>query len=143
MANSVEARLPFLDYRLVQFAFSRPGRWKLRGPWNKYMLRAAMRARIPELVRTRVDKMGFPTQFRDWFAGAWFEPIMDILHDPATRERGLFDTDNLKRDLLQHKRGERQISHGLFHVVQLELWLRNQKNHPPPTAPPSAGARPD
>jgi asparagine synthase (glutamine-hydrolysing) len=42
MAHSIEARLPFLDYRLAEFAFSLPDHWKMRGPWNKFILRQAM-----------------------------------------------------------------------------------------------------
>ena len=61
MAHSVEARLPFLDYRLVSFLFSLSDDWKVQGPWNKFVLREAMRERIPESVRSRFDKMGFPT----------------------------------------------------------------------------------
>ena len=41
MAHSVEARLPFMDYRLVSYAFQLPGEMKIRGPWNKYVLREA------------------------------------------------------------------------------------------------------
>src|SRR5438105_3589136 len=59
MAHSIEARLPFLDHRLAEFAFSLPDNWKMRGPWNKFVLREAMAGRIPENVRKRADKMGF------------------------------------------------------------------------------------
>ncbi|MFI5248056.1 MAG: asparagine synthase (glutamine-hydrolyzing), partial [Nitrospirales bacterium] len=68
MAHSVEIRLPFLDYRLVSLVFNMTADWKLRGPWNKVVLREAMRQRIPESVRTRVDKMGFPVPDQKWFA---------------------------------------------------------------------------
>src|SRR5205814_6163936 len=60
MAFSIEARLPFLDYRLAEFAYALPDEWKVRGPWNKYVLREAMAVRIPENVRIRTDKMVFP-----------------------------------------------------------------------------------
>ena len=56
MAHSVEARLPFVDYRLVLLARALPVRWKLRGPYNKYVLREAMRGRMQESVRARVEK---------------------------------------------------------------------------------------
>ena len=85
MAHSVEARLPFLDYRLVSLAFSLPGEWKLRGGWNKYLVREALKGMIAEPVRTRTDKMGFPTPSRNWWAGDWYAPMMDLLGSRALR----------------------------------------------------------
>lgn len=64
MAHSVEARLPFLDHRLVSLVASMSSDLKLRGPWNKFVLRESMRGRIPESVRSRVDKMRFPVPGR-------------------------------------------------------------------------------
>ncbi|HNE33393.1 MAG TPA: asparagine synthase (glutamine-hydrolyzing), partial [Nitrospira sp.] len=75
MAHSVEARLPFLDYRLVSFVCGLSDEWKVRGPWNKYVLREGMKGRIPESVRSRVDKMGFPTASKKWFAHDLYEPL--------------------------------------------------------------------
>ena len=46
MAHSVEARLPFLDYRLIELAFSLPPEWGVRGKWNKYIVRAALRGLV-------------------------------------------------------------------------------------------------
>jgi asparagine synthase (glutamine-hydrolysing) len=60
MAHSIESRAPFLDYRLVSLAFRLPSDWRMRGPWNKYVLREAMRHRIPAPIANRVEKWGFP-----------------------------------------------------------------------------------
>ena len=131
MAVSVEARLPFLDWRLVAYSFRAPNRWKVRGPWNKYLLREAMKGRIPESVRTRVDKMGFPTPHRDWFAGAWYEPMRELLASKRLRERGIFNADVLTRGLERHRAGEISISEPvLWNVLQFELWLRNLEEAP-------------
>src|SRR5690606_17151554 len=81
VAHSVELRLPFLDYRLVSLSFSLSARWKLNGPWNKHLLREAMRNRIPEIVRARPDKMGFPTPSDAWFRGPWYEPMRTLIVD--------------------------------------------------------------
>ena len=88
MAHSVEARVPFLDHRLVSFVLGLPVDWKLRGPWNKFVLREAMRGRIPESVRSRVDKMGFPTPAGKWFADMLYEPILDFAAQPARTRAG-------------------------------------------------------
>jgi asparagine synthase (glutamine-hydrolysing) len=121
MAHSVEARLPFMDYRLVEYLFSLPSYWKLRGELNKYVMREAMRGRIPELVRARVDKMGFPTSARTWFAGPLYEPMRDLLASRSTRERGFYDVPRIERDLERHAAGEMDISSGLFNVAQMEV----------------------
>ena len=120
MAHSVEARLPFMDYRLVEFLFSLPSYWKLRGELNKFVLREAMKGTIPDVVRDRVDKMGFPTSAKKWFAGPLYAPMRDLLASRSTRERGLYDVDRIERDLERHKAGEIDVSSGLFNVAQIE-----------------------
>lgn len=124
MAHGVEARLPFLDHRLVALCFRAPDRWKLRGPLNKFLLREAMQGRIPESVRSRVDKMGFPTQQRDWFAGPWYEPLQDMLASRETRERGIYRIDALREGLERHRRGETDLAPLFTSLVMLEFWLR-------------------
>ena len=121
MAHSVEARLPFLDYRLVSFVHGLPDDWKVRGPWNKYVLREGMRGRIPESVRSRVDKMGFPTASKKWFAHDLYEPLRDILGSRAVRERGIYHAGALIADLDRHRRGEVDLSNRLFHVAEFEI----------------------
>ncbi len=142
MAHSVEARLPFLDYRLVSLLFGLPPEWKVRGPWNKYVLREGMRGRIPESVRARPDKMGFPTAGRQWFANELYEPTMDILHSQATRERGIYRMASVIRDVERHRRGEADVHHDLFHLLEFELLAEQQRGVPAGThdRPTSSGA---
>jgi len=122
MAHSIESRLPFLDYRLVELAFALPGDWRMRGPWNKYVLREAMRGRIPESVRGRVDKMGFPVPAGNWIAGALYEPMLDILNSRQVRERGIYNVDTIQLDLERHHNLEVDMSWDLFNVAQFEAW---------------------
>jgi asparagine synthase (glutamine-hydrolysing) len=124
MAHSVEARLPFLDYRLVSLLFRLRSQWKMRGGVNKYLLREAMRGRIPESVRTRKDKMGFPTPVRKWLAGELYEPIRELLESREARERGVYNTGAVIQDLEAHRRGGTDISDRLLGVAQFELWAR-------------------
>jgi asparagine synthase (glutamine-hydrolysing) len=123
MAHSIESRLPFLDYRLVEFAFGLPPEWRMRGPWNKYVLRESMRERIPESVRARPDKMGFPVPANDWIAGPLRGPILDVLTSRAARERGIYRTDNIIRDIERHARGEIRVGSEIFDVAQFEMWM--------------------
>ena len=120
MAHSVETRLPFLDYRLVSLVFNMAAHWRLRGPWNKFVLREAMRERIPESVRTRVDKMGVPVPDCKWFTHDLYEPIQDLLATQAVRERGIYNVRAIARDLQRHRTGHVDVARGLFNVAQFE-----------------------
>lgn len=124
MAHSVEARLPFLDYRLVSMAFRLAGHWKIRGEWNKYILRQAMRGVIPEEVRLRVDKMGFPTAMDRWLMVELRHELTDIVESSEFRQRGLFDPAAVRNMLRQHSSGERNAGSALFNLAQVELWMR-------------------
>src|SRR4029079_2778837 len=104
MAHSVEVRLPFLDHRLVSLAFSLGPEWKIRGPWNKYVLRQAMRGRIPESVRNRVDKMGFPTNASAWLRGPLYERVREVVHDSTFRHNPLFVAGEVATSLAAHCR---------------------------------------
>jgi asparagine synthase (glutamine-hydrolysing) len=69
MAHSVEARVPFLDYRLVEFALGLPPEHKISGAVTKRVLREAMKGVLPEAVRARTDKLGFQTPEEEWMRG--------------------------------------------------------------------------
>ncbi len=86
---------------------------------------------IPESVRTRPDKMGFPTPARRWFAGALYESVQDALASREVRERGIYDTARIRRDLERHRAGEVDVADGLFNVIQLERWFGMQRAERP------------
>lgn len=133
MAHSIEARVPFLDHRLVSFAYRLPDRWKLRGQWNKFVLRQGMTGRIPESVRTRVDKMGFPYPAAAWMRGVLREPMLDVLHSRSTRERGIYKLPQIMLDLDRHRDGGVDVSLDLFRIAQYELWAQLRTESRPPT----------
>lgn len=122
MAHSVESRLPFLDYRLVEMALRMPNSELLDGQWNKWLLRRAMRGRIPESVRTRVDKMGFPVPSSDWLRGPLWDFVESILRDSAVRDTGVFDVAKVDAQLDRFKRGDNSLTPTVFNAVQFVLW---------------------
>jgi asparagine synthase (glutamine-hydrolysing) len=138
-ANAVHVRLPFLDHRIAELAFRLPADWKLRGPWNKFVLREAMRGTIPEVVRTRVDKMGFPDAAADWFRGALYEPMQDLLASEAVRTRGIYDVAAIRRDLERHRAGDVDVATRLFNIAQLEAWFSLGRSY----CRPDAAVEPD
>jgi asparagine synthase (glutamine-hydrolysing) len=122
MAHGVEARLPFMDYRLMSLAFRLPADRKMEGVWNKVLLRNSQRGRIPESVRTRVEKMGFPTSLHTWMTGVLAEPLRDILTSRSARERGIYNVEEMLRALENGHRVEPEAALQLFHVAEFELW---------------------
>jgi asparagine synthase (glutamine-hydrolysing) len=68
MGNSIESRLPFLDHRVIEFGTALPVRHKLRGGMGKYLLRDAMRGKVPDRILFNRDKRGFDTRHADWIA---------------------------------------------------------------------------
>ena len=125
MAHSIEARLPFLDYRLVSYLFSLPADQKLRGPWNKFILREAMRERIPERIRVRPEKFGFPTPLQQWISGpAAYERLRDLVGGPQATERGIYRREPILKALEQTRAGNGDLAGPLVRIAQFELWFQ-------------------
>jgi asparagine synthase (glutamine-hydrolysing) len=122
MAHAVEVRLPFLDHRLVSLSFRLGTHWKLRGEFTKVILRMAMQGRIPEPVRNRVGKFGFPTSVNDWFRTTFYERCRDLLASREVRESHIWNVAELDRALTLHKRGTKNFGGRLFDVVQFAMW---------------------
>ena len=127
MAWSVESRVPFLDYRLVDLALGSDCQALMHGPYGKYLLREAMAGRIPESVRARVDKMGFPTPASQWLRNELFQPLCDLLHGHTLKQSGVLEWPQLQRDIDRFKRGEADVSAQLFRLAQFGLWLEGPK----------------
>src|SRR2546426_816191 len=93
MAFGIEARLPFLDYRVVEFLSGVDPAYKIRLGWTKAVLTDAMEGILPDEVRWRVDKMGFVTPEHRWFRTSLREMAREILTDARTRARGYLNVD--------------------------------------------------
>mgnify|MGYP002085185139 CR=1 FL=1 len=129
MAHSVEARLPFMDYRLISYVSRLPGSWKLRGPWTKYILREAMRGKIPESVRMRPDKMGFPFPANKWLFKGLSKLLLNLLETQAARERGIYNIPFIRADLEKRQSANASIPIDAFNIVQFEIWCRLAGEH--------------
>ena len=124
MAHSVESRLPFLDYRLVEWMFSTPREAKIRNGTTKVVLREAMSGRLPELVRLRQDKMGFGTPEDVWMRTELRDFIVELLHSERFLARPYYNHASVHRSLSDHLEGRRNVSTTIWSWVNLELWLR-------------------
>jgi len=126
MAHGIEVRLPFLDYRLVSFLFSQArDETKINSCWNKSLMREAMKDKIPENVRIRKDKMGFPIPAQTWVNEKLYAFYLEVLTDDSVRSRGMYNIDAMLKDLDRNRKNEIDISEELFDVVQFELWIKN------------------
>jgi asparagine synthase (glutamine-hydrolysing) len=127
MAHSLEARTPFLDHHLLEFAATVPGQLKVRarpfgGPSGKYLLRRlAARKLPPELTCRR--KQGFGVPIARWLRGELRELAHDVLTDARARDRGYFRPAEVARLLTEHERGA-DHSTRLWNLLQFELWHR-------------------
>jgi len=142
MAHSVESRVPFLDHRLVERALALKPYWQMSDGWNKRVLREAMAGRIPDSVRLRRQKFGFPTSSKRWFAGPLAAHMREIVHEGPAMRSGWFDQQAVQTALEQHVRGERDASNLLFNVAQLDSWMTwHQSNWSQPEPEPQSLTR--
>lgn len=124
MANSVESRPPLLDFRLVEFAASIPYDLKIQNGFTKYILREAMKGKLPEEVRLRRDKMGFVTPAKLWFRNELKDYIHGILGSDSFKKRGIFDINGVRKILHAHFEGKNDHSFTIWSWLNLELWFR-------------------
>ncbi|MGI8827392.1 MAG: asparagine synthase (glutamine-hydrolyzing) [Chloroflexota bacterium] len=123
MACSLEARLPLLDYRLVELAFQLPGTYKIRGWSTKRILKRAVRDIVPPFV-LRKRKHGFSVPIDPWFREDLKSFAFEVLLDDSTRRRGYFDHKVVERFWREHVEG-REVRHGqLWLLLNFELWHR-------------------
>ena len=125
MAHAIEARVPFLDYRIVELCFSLPGSELIRGGRTKDVLRRALGELLPPAVRDRRDKLGFVTPERHWLRGRLGELAGDVFASRSFAERGFVDAAAARRRLERHRRGEVEAGMELWRALNLELWARS------------------
>jgi asparagine synthase (glutamine-hydrolysing) len=124
MAHSLEARVPFLDHRLVELMFSLDGRHLIRDGRTKVVFREALDGLVPEVVRDRIDKMGFETPDSRFLRGRLGELAMEVFSSRPCRTRGFVDAGAALRRLQRHRRGEIQAGRELSRALTLELWAQ-------------------
>lgn len=91
MAHGVEIRAPFLDWRLVCYAFSLPTESKINGKVTKRILRESMRGLLPESIRMRMSKVGFATPLIEWYRGSLKSYILDSVHSRSFLQSSIWD----------------------------------------------------
>ena len=123
MAVSLEARVPLLDYRLVELAMTIPSSYKIRGGVTKKVLRDAVRDLLPDRTMTK-PKHGFAVPTDPWFRGELREFAHGVLTDRTTRQRGYFNPAEVERLWSDHQSGREVRDAHLWLLLNFELWAR-------------------
>ncbi len=122
MATSLEVRVPILDHKMVEFAFSLPGRFKIRGVrGTKYIFKKSMEPYLPREILRR-PKQGFSIPIKNWLKGPMRDFLMDTLNERVIREGGVFRWETVDRLIQDHVKGVKNHSHRLWGLLMFQLW---------------------
>ena len=122
MANSIELRVPLLDHHILEFAATLPENFKVHGFTTKYIMKLALRNRVPKEILNR-KKAGFPVPYDSWFQTDLKQWAADILLDRETLSRGYFNKTCIEK-LLNGARQSGAGSREILSLLSLELWHR-------------------
>lgn len=133
MANSLEVRSPFLDYRLLEFCARLPGPMKIRRGRLKHLLKESMRAELPSAVLDR-PKQGFGVPLGPWFRGELEPFLRELLLSPRALGRGLFRPESIRLLVDSHVQKTHDHAFRLWSLLMLELWFQTYIDEPSATA---------
>lgn len=123
MANSLEVRSPFLDYRMAEFAFSMPGGLKLRDGETKWVYKKAVEPLLGAELTWRKKQM-FTVPIGEWFRNALTGYCRDMLLDGRLEARGLLECHKIEQMLNAHVAGTANYTRQLRAIISLEIWYR-------------------
>jgi asparagine synthase (glutamine-hydrolysing) len=126
MAVGLEGRAPFLDHRVVEFAFRLPTGQKIRGAVGKWLLREVLHRHVPRALIER-PKMGFGVPIDDWLRGplrSWAEGLLD---PSRLHNEGYLRIEPIRLAWAEHLSGRRNLQHFLWNVLMFEAWLQQSE----------------
>jgi asparagine synthase (glutamine-hydrolysing) len=123
MAVSLEARVPLLDHKLIEFVTRIPASMKLAGIETKHLFKQVISDLVPAEIVNR-PKQGFGVPIQQWINQQLRERIRDTLNDPRSLERGYVTREYVALLLDEHERGRRDHAMALWSLLMLELWHR-------------------
>jgi len=122
MASGLEARVPFLDHHLVEWAFQIPSVHKMRDREGKLLVKKAMERHLPSELLYR-PKHGFNVPMPVWMRRELREFVQDSLAEETVRRRGLFRPDRVTRLVQDHLDGRAEASNKILVLLMIELWF--------------------
>jgi len=121
MAHGLEARVPFLDNQMVEWAFQIPSDFKFHNGAGKVIVRQAMRSALPEEILKR-GKYGFTLPLAGWFRGPLRNFLQDALNGPAISQSPFFSRPGIQRLVEENEKGERDLGNCLYTLLMYALW---------------------
>jgi asparagine synthase (glutamine-hydrolysing) len=121
MAVSIEARVPLLDYHIVEFALNLPSQMKLRGARTKSILRQAVKKMVPDAVLEK-PKEGFSIPMKHWLCTSLKSMMLDLLSKDSLQKYGYFDHQIVVSWIQEHLEGRANHSHRLWALMVFEMW---------------------
>jgi asparagine synthase (glutamine-hydrolysing) len=125
MAVSLESRAPFLDHRVIEFAWRVPQESKIRNGTTKWLLRQILYRHIPQSLVDR-PKMGFGIPLEYWLRGELREWAGDLIDSDRLKRDGYFDAAVVGEKWQEHQSGSRNWQHLLWNILMFQAWLENQ-----------------
>lgn len=126
MAHSVESRTPFLDFRLVEFSLGLSSDHKISNGWTKRVLRESMKGVLPEVVRQRIDKMGFLTAEEEWLRKQGVKRFQTELKEVIESSHGIIKPAAMAH-LQEIINGKRPFSYLPWRQIMFGYWMRRFK----------------
>jgi len=126
MAVSIEARVPLLDYHIVEFALNLPANMKLQGTRTKSILRQAVKNIVPSSVLEK-PKEGFSIPMKHWLCTSLKPMMLDLLSKADLQKHGYFDHQVVAQWIQEHLEGRVNHSHRLWALMVFEMWHRNER----------------
>ncbi len=121
MATSVEARVPFLDHHLIEYAMGLPRELKVKGTTGKHILKRALESILPKDLLYQ-PKRGFGAPAREWFRGPKGEELVQLIMNSRMRKRDFFDYDFIQQLVDEHRRETHDWSAHLWALLNLSVW---------------------
>lgn len=122
MAPSLEARVPFLDYRIVEFALSLPQNLKIRGIKTKYILKKMATGILPDKIINK-PKQGFSIPMKTWLKGPVRTMMTDMLSYDRLKSQKIFNPQYINRLMTEHLENKYNHSHKLWGLILFQLWM--------------------
>lgn len=121
MAVSLEARVPLLDFRIVEFAVNLPANMKIYQGETKRIFKQAMSERLPHDVLYK-PKQGFSIPLKHWLRESLKPMMNDLLSPQRIKQRGYFNDDCVSGWMKEHLSGDQNHSHRLWALMVFEIW---------------------
>lgn len=121
MAHSLEARVPFLSHKLVEWALTVPIGLKLKGGAGKYIVRKAVEPWLPPGILDR-GKQGFQMPLAQWFAGDFGRFAESLWRDSGAAQAGYLNPGRVEKLFREHRKGHRDHSRLLYAMAMFALW---------------------